>query len=216
MEVSWRDTTKIAITARKAKAHSAHVKLQHVGRSRLCIKAKVRIFHSCIVSTLLHALDSFTLESRHLKTIDGWYFRYLRRAIGVKASFYSRISNQRVWVLAGRPILPTQILLATQLQRLSQIIQLPNDDPQHRLTKSAHRGHPRPYWFDVVNSQAMTVFQPFLDQPAQAQYDGSRDYLGYFRAFQNPTFRCFLQAAPTRHSGIFPHSRKSIGCAWQT
>ena len=95
----------------KAKAHSAHVKLQHVWRSRLCIKAEVRIFHNCIGSSLLHGLDSLTLESRHLNTIDGWYFRYLRRAIGVKASFYSRISNQRVWVLAGRPILPTQILL---------------------------------------------------------------------------------------------------------
>ena len=115
-----------------------------------------------------------------------------------------------------------------QLQRLSHIIQLPNDDPQHhvgfspgykdriRFTKSAHRGHPKPYWFDVVNSQAMTVFQHFFDQPAQAQYDRSRDYLGYLRAFQNPTFRCFLPSAPTRPSGIFPHLRKSIGCAWQT
>ena len=39
-EVSWVGTTKTAIRAKKAKAHAAYARIQHVWRSDLCVKAK--------------------------------------------------------------------------------------------------------------------------------------------------------------------------------
>ena len=224
-EVSWVDTTKTAISARKAKAHAAYAKLQHVWRSNLCVKAKVMIFISCILSTLLYALDSLTLENKHLKTLDGWFFRYLRRAVGIKHSFYSRISNERVWKFTGRPQLPSQKLLHNQLQTLVEITTLPSTDPKHhvvfspglkdrvRFTKSAHRGHPRPYWYEIVSRQAIIVLNSYLDHSANRP-ESRRDFLGFKQILQDRDFRRYLHAAPTRHIEIFQYFRRSIGSAW--
>ena len=45
-----------------------------------------------------------------LKKIDGQYYRFLRRSIGIKASFYSRITNRDVWTQAGKPVPASEIL----------------------------------------------------------------------------------------------------------
>ena len=49
--VAWEHTSKQATEARKTKAHThthtAYMKLQNLWRSRLCWKAKARLFHSC-------------------------------------------------------------------------------------------------------------------------------------------------------------------------
>ena len=87
------------------------MKLQQLLRSRLNTRAKVKLFHSTIVPSLTYSLDTLTLELRHFKTIDGWYHKYLRNCIGIKASYFSHTSNRRVWIFAGRPKLPSQILM---------------------------------------------------------------------------------------------------------
>ena len=119
--VSWTHTSKQAIEARMQKTHSAYMKLQHLWRSRICLKSKIRLYHSYVLPVLLYSLQELTLEDKHLRTIDGWYFRYLRRCMGIKASYYTRIPNQRVWINAGSPTIPTQTLLSNQQSRLKKV-----------------------------------------------------------------------------------------------
>ena len=80
-QVTWEKPTKAALQARAQQAHVSFLKLQHVWQSKLSWKVKSRIFYSCIVPSYLHGLSTLTLEKTHFKTIDGWYFRYLRRAL---------------------------------------------------------------------------------------------------------------------------------------
>ena len=134
------------------------MKIQHLWWSRLCLPAKVRSFLSYIVPVL---------------TDDGWLFRYLRRAMGVRASFCSHTTNQSVWSRAGKPIVPLQVLLQLQQQCLIHTLQKPHHDPlfhvvfspgykdRIKFTKSKHRGHPRPYWFDIVSKQSVVTFGHF-------------------------------------------------------
>ena len=224
-QVSWEHTTKHAIEARKIKAHAAYMKLQNLWRSRLCWKAKARLFHSYIVSVLIYGLDSLTLEDKHLRSIDGWYFQYLRRALGIKASYYSHIPNQTVWRKAHRPVLPSQTLLSFQQQRLTRSLLSPHHDPLHhvvfspgykdriKFTKSRHRGHPRPYWFGLVSNQAVHLLNTYPDHSAVPR----RDFLGVKQlTHTTPRFRWHLQTAPTRFAKEFKFLRRTVGGAWLT
>ena len=157
-QVAWSSPAKRAIEARKNKNHVAYLKLQNLWRSRINIRTKVKIFMSSIVPILLYGLEVLSLENRHLKTIDVWFHRYLRRCIGVKASYYSHVTNERVWKVSGKPPLPSQTLLSRQLQQLVDVSAKPPTDPLHlvvfspgykdrvKYTKSRHRGHPCRYW----------------------------------------------------------------------
>ena len=109
------------------------MKLQQLLRSRLKTRAKVKLFHSTIVPSLTYSLDTLTLELRHFKTIDGWYHKYLRNCIGIKASYFSHISNGRVWIFVGRPKLPSQLLMEQQIQQLCKILATPPDNPLHHV-----------------------------------------------------------------------------------
>ena len=168
-------------------------------------------------------LTSF--EEKHLTSIDGWYFKYLRRCMGIKASYYSHIPNKTVWIKAGRPTLPSQLLITQQLDKLVDSIQKPSTDPLHhvifspgykdriRHSKSAHRGHPRPYWFDIVSKQSVKLLQSFPDQSAIHR----RDFLGVKHLIsRSPAFRLHLHTAPTREAGSFKVYRKTLASAWRT
>ena len=155
--VDWNRPTTTAITHRKTQAHAAYMKLQQYWRSNIPRAEKVKLFHGTIVPSLLYGLDTLTLEVKHLKTIDAWYFQYLRRAMGIKSSYYSHITNKTVWEQAGRPTLPSQTLTSLQLTQLARVIATPPQDPLHnvvfspgykdriRFTKSVRRGHPQRY-----------------------------------------------------------------------
>ena len=73
-------------------------------------KKKLYIFQSVFLSTLIYGLDALTLTPKHMKKINGVYFRFLRRIIGIKASYYSRISNHAVWRRANYPQRPSDDL----------------------------------------------------------------------------------------------------------
>ena len=102
--VSWINPARTAIQQRQSLAHTAYTKLHHLWCSSILVTVKTRIFEATIVSVLLYGLDTLSLEAVHFKSIDGWYFRY-RRATGIKASYYSRISKQQVWNFAFNPII---------------------------------------------------------------------------------------------------------------
>ena len=141
----------------QCQSETAYIKLHHLWRSNIPVKTKSRIFHSTIVPVLLYGLDTLSLEARHFRSIDGWYFRYLRRAIGTKASYYSRISNQRVWNFAFKPVITSQTILKQPLQLLNKSLATPPLDPFHhvmfssgykdrvKFTKKYKRGHPGHY-----------------------------------------------------------------------
>ena len=85
-----------------------------------------------IVPVLLYGV--FSLENRHLKTIDAWFHRFLRRCIGAKASFYSRVTHGRVWKVSGKLPLPSQTLLSRHLQQLVGISPKPPADALHHVS----------------------------------------------------------------------------------
>ena len=140
-----------------------HMKLQPLWHSKLSWKTKVRIFHPSIVPSFLYGLDSLYLEVRHLRTMDTWYFQYLRRCMGTKASYYSAIPNSRVWALVGQPVTPSQQLTSAQLKKPSEILITPpppGDQSHHvvfapgckdriKFTKGNRRGHPQRYWLEL-------------------------------------------------------------------
>ena len=53
---------------------------------------------------------------KHFRRLNSIYFRLLRRVVGVKAAYISRVSNITVWELAGRPTTPAQLILPTANQ----------------------------------------------------------------------------------------------------
>ena len=85
-QITWSNPTKKAIDARKALAHTRYMKLQPLWRSKLSRAAEVKIYQASIVPALTYGLDTLSIEVRHLKTIDAWYYQHLRRSVGRKAS----------------------------------------------------------------------------------------------------------------------------------
>ena len=124
-KITWTTPPKATLKFRKDKAEAAFSKLYHVWCSKLPWKAKSIIFLSTIVPVLLYGLDVCSLDKQHYKTIEAWYFRFLRRALSIKHSYYSRISNQRVWKAAGKPHIPSQKLLQQQFKLLIQCVNRP-------------------------------------------------------------------------------------------
>ena len=90
--ISWENLFHSAFYHRLGLTQESFKKLRLVWNSSLPRSTKVRIYHSAMVPVLLYGLDSLTLTDKLLKKIDGQYYMFLRRSIGVKASYYSRIS----------------------------------------------------------------------------------------------------------------------------
>ena len=85
------------------------------------------------VPCLTYGLDALTLTAKDLKRIDGQFYRFLRRAIGIKASYYSRISNVEVWEQASRPRRPTETLDRTQYKMMREVYCSNMDNPIHNV-----------------------------------------------------------------------------------
>ena len=201
------------------------MKLQPLWRSRVNNKVKLHVYHAVVVSTLLYGLDSLTLEMKHLKTIDAWYHQHLRRCMGIKASYYSHITNRSFWEQANKPTVSSQKLLSLQLQQLAKTLITPPTNPTHhvvfspgikdrvKFTKGLKRGHPQRYWLEVVEESALLVFNDYLratNQVHRSDLLGLKQYLT-----NNPEYALHLAAAPTRQPNIFKRHGKSLGCAWQ-
>ena len=135
-KITWTTPPKAAIKFRKEKAEAAFAKIYHVWCSKLPWRAKSVIFHSTIVPVLLYGLDLCSLDKQHFKTIGAWYFRFLRRALSIKHSYYSRISNERVWKAAGKPHIPSQKILQQQFKLLIQCVTTPPNEPFHHVVFS--------------------------------------------------------------------------------
>ena len=101
--VSWNMPFRTAFKHRCALAEEAYKKQRLVWKSSLPRRVKLRIFQAIFPTVFTYGLDSFALTEGHLNQIDALYFRFLRRIVGIKASYYSRILNSEVYQQADRP-----------------------------------------------------------------------------------------------------------------
>ena len=97
-------------------------------------------------------------------------FRHLRRVLGIKASYYSRMSNKAVWYQAGRPPLPSQLILSQQFRLLLNALQAPTSEPMHHVAfgpalkdrVSLHTHHETsplpPNWLQLIGSKALEYY----------------------------------------------------------
>ena len=90
--VSWDKTLDVAFKHRAGIAKSSYQKLREVWNGSLSRRSKLRIFQSVFLSTLAYGLEAWTLHDNYefLKRIDACHIRFLRRIVGIQASYYSR------------------------------------------------------------------------------------------------------------------------------
>ena len=165
-------------------------------------------------------LATLTLEDKHLKQIDSWYFNYLRRVVGIKASYYSRIPNKAVWIKANKPATPSQTLMSAQFKLLTESILTPTDDPFHHsmfspgytdrvgIQRNSKRGPRPPHWLGLTSQRALTYFAQ--DAPTQPGYSSQTrlDLLGLKQYItKHPEYPARLAAAPTRSAETFNYFR---------
>ena len=221
--VSWKKPTLTALHHRFSIAKTSFNKLQHLWRSNLSRKIKVHIFQANIVSSLIYGVATLTMEPKHFAKLDAWYFTLLRRVLGIKASYYSRIPNKEVWTQAGKPRLPSQLVLAEQFRLLLQALKADTMEPQHHVVfapaykdrvgmqRNHKRGPPPPYWLSIVSKLALEYYVPEICSNPDQRQDllGLQQYLDH-----SSTFPDRLVAAPTRHPFKFSIFSTSIGSAW--
>lgn len=162
--ISWAKPFETAFYHRAGVAEETFKKLRLVWNSSLPRRHKVRIFQSTFVPCLTYGLEALSLTTPHLKRIDAFYYRFLRRAINIKASYYSHIPNSDVYAQAGHPRKPSDYLKASQLKMLKEVYSLPQDSPIHNvvfcsayrdriLTQGRRRGMQIPYWLESTTKR---------------------------------------------------------------
>ena len=179
--------------------------------TRLPIRVKLRIFQSVVVSTLIYSLDSLTMLPKHFTSLNSIYFRLLRRVVGVKAAYISRVSNITVWELAGRPTTPAQLILQQQIKSLLTCLATAPNDPFHHIVfcsalrdriecnKKSSRGRPPPHWLSLMLDYLQLPINHFFPHHPQITNPMTLQQL----INKTPRLTGFLVAAPTCAS-LFP------------
>ena len=85
---------------------------------------KVEVFNAVIVSKLRYCTASAWLSKGCLRRLDGFHCRCLRKILGIKASFISRVSNDQVRTLAKTKHLSVEIR-RSQLKLFGQVLRDP-------------------------------------------------------------------------------------------
>ena len=192
-------------------ASAAYKSLRTLWNSRLPIRVKLRIFQSVVVSALIYSLDSLTMLPNHFRRLNSIYFRLLRRVVGVKAAYISRVSNITVWGLAGRPTTPAQLILQQQIKLLLTCLATPPNDPFHHIVfcsalrdrtecnKKSSRGRPPPHWLSLMLDYLQLPINHFFPHHPQITNPMTLQQL----INKTPRLTGFLVAAPTCAS-LFP------------
>ena len=160
--VSWKSSFETAFYHRLGIAEEAFKKLRLVWNSNMPRRKKIFIFHTTFRPSLMYGLDTLTLTQRQLHRIDAQFIRFLRRVIGIKASYYSRISNEEVLYQAYRPTLPSALLEYQRYKYAVISYQSDRPDPTHNVifgpahkdlirVKGRRRGMQFPYWLEATS-----------------------------------------------------------------
>ena len=110
---------------------------------------------------MLYGLDALSLTDKNIATLNGQYFRFLRRVLRIKAAYYSRIPNTEVWERAGRPHRAGDTRNATQHKMLVEVYSHSMESPLHNvvfcsalrdriISQGRRRGKPIPYWLNTI------------------------------------------------------------------
>ena len=166
-----RVSTAATIRARARTMLSRMHQFKLVWRSGLTIKQKVERYFSLVVSKGVWGLHLLALKKSDFKHLDYIHVRCLRRILGIKAAFYSRISNAEVLRRAGAECLEAYIR-RKQLALLGHLLRRdpdhpdrlvcfePNTDLQPRMPAGTRRrrGRPRLTWVASI----LPCFRDFL------------------------------------------------------
>ena len=144
--------------------------------------SKLHVFQSTFVPILIHGLDALTLTTPQLQKIDAYYLRFLRRVVGIKASFYSRTPNTEVYNRAGRPKLPSYSLNDIQFKMMAEVFNSDRSEVIHSvvfnaahkdriLNQGRRRGMQFPYWLEVCPKQ---YFPSIWHSPDHTAYPQTR------------------------------------------
>ncbi|CAE8642492.1 unnamed protein product [Polarella glacialis] len=128
----------------------------------------MEIFNACIVSKLMYCIHTAWLNVAERRRLDAFQNKCLRKVMGVKHSFYSRVTNQSILQQAGSQKLSV-ILLKRQLQLLHHIALTPEGDilrnsvfqpntfAVREPTGPKPRGRPRNTWAKEVLKHAISA-----------------------------------------------------------
>ena len=206
--ISWVKPFDTAFKHRAGLAETSYKKLRLVWNSSMSRKAKLRIFQTVFIPTLIYGLDTLTLQDKHIKRLDAFYLRFLRRIIGIKASYYSRINNHVVWRKAGYPRKPSSFIHNAQSKLLRQVFLSNPKDPFHHVVFSPgykdriqsmgrRRGGKVPYWIEVTTQRH---FKTLWDQnPGRGILGPNHVYTSILRALRIP-FGAVPMRARTRRA----------------
>ena len=148
-------------------------------------------------------LSHLTLTDKQLRRIDAYYYTFLRRSIGIKASYYSRISNQTVWEQALKPHRPSERLYKAQHKVMKEVYNASMEDPMHSvvfaschkdriLYQGRRRGMQFPYWIEIT---AKRYYPGLLDHNAGNPHEL---YLKISRELRKPNLETAPKCARSR------------------
>ena len=83
----------------KASATMAKLSKRVWENKKLTISTKVKVYHACVLSTLLYGSEAWTLYSSHERKLNTFHMRCLRRLLGI--TWQDRIRNEDVLKRAG-------------------------------------------------------------------------------------------------------------------
>ena len=127
--VSWRNPFDTAFYDRRGLSEQACKKLRLVWTSSMSQKQKLRTFQATFLAVLTYGLEALTVTEKQLHRLDAHYIRFLRRIVGIKASFYSHVTNQEVYRKAKFPKLPSDLIAEAQFKRFTTPPQKPPPPP---------------------------------------------------------------------------------------
>ena len=151
----------MAFKHRAALAEAAYKKLRLVWNSHLTRRTKLRIFQATFVPVLTYGLDALTLTDKNLDRIHAFFLRFLKRIVGIKASYYSRVSNHVVWRTANYSKKPSERLHKMQYKMLKEVFFADIDNPLHNVVFASafrdrirvtgrKRGRKKAYWVETT------------------------------------------------------------------
>ena len=206
--VSWQHPFHTAFIHRSSIAEEAYKKLRLVWNSRMPQTSKLRIFRTTFVTILTYGLDALTLTDKDLHRIDGCWFRFLRRVVGIKASHYSRVSNEEVYRVAGRPEKPSTMLKYQQYKMMVELFQADLTQPIHSVVFSSafkdriisqgrRRGMQFPYWLEVTTKRT----HPELWKPDHTARNPQHKYVVISKELRKSTFEMAPKRARSSRAG---------------
>ena len=147
-------------------------KFKLIWQSKMKKKRKIQKYFSLVLSKATWGIHLLALGKTEFKKLEYYHVRCLRRILGIKASYISRVSNDTVLYDAGVPSIKTHIRMK-QYKLLGHILRLPQGHPDRdvcfqpgtecepRLPQgfTRRRGRPRLRWAEVLIHDFMEKFK---------------------------------------------------------